>query len=328
MDFTGLPKIELHLHLDCSLSFAVARQLDPDLDEATFRRHFIAPAKCSNLAEYLQYVKAALNLLQTEKALRLATADLLAQLRADNVIYAEIRFAPLLHTRQGLTPERVVEIVSEVLAGQSTEEEIPVRLILCTLRHFDREQGLKTAGLAAASRSLGVVGIDLAGDEAGFPLAPHVPAFTAAEEAGIHRTAHAGEARGADSVRETLELLHPQRLGHGVRSVEIPALVDRLRAGALHLEICPTSNVQTDVVATLADHPVDELFRAGMSLSINTDGRTLSDTTLSEEYRKLGETFGWTEGDFLRCNLAALEHAFVAEPIKKQLRQRLLSRYR
>lgn len=327
MDYRSLPKIELHLHLDCSLSFAVARKLDPGLDEATFRRRFIAPDKCPDLAAYLSYVNAALELLQTEEALRLTTLDLLAQLRADSILYAEIRFAPLLHTRAGLAPERVVEIVSEVIFSQREEERVPARLILCTLRHFDAEQGLATVRLAERYRSAGVVGVDLAGDEAGFPIGAHVPAFAEAQRLGLPRTAHAGEARGAASVRETLDLLRPQRLGHGVRGIEAPELIDRLREGDIHLEICPTSNVQTNVVPTLADHPVDALRRAGVSLGINTDGRTLSDTTLSEEYRKLGEAFGWTEPAFLHCNLAAVEHAFCSEPLKKRLRQRILAGY-
>jgi adenosine deaminase len=327
MDYRGIPKVELHLHLDCSLSWEVARQLDPELDAATFQRRFIAPDKCPDLAAYLTYVNAALALLQTEEALRLTTRDLLAQLRAEHVIYAEIRFAPLLHTRQGLSPDRVVAIVTDELRAQPPDERIPVRLILCTLRHFGTEEGLETVRLATRFRADGVVGLDLAGDEAGFPITAHVPPFVRGRALGLHRTAHAGEARGADSVQETLDLLRPERLGHGVRSIEVPGLVEQLRAGAIHLEICPTSNVQTNVVATLTDHPVDELFRAGVSLSINTDGRTLSNTTLSEEYRKLGEAFAWTEREFLRCNLAAIEHAFCAPALKAQLREYLLAHY-
>jgi adenosine deaminase len=327
MDYLSLPKIELHLHLDCSLSIAVAQQLDPTLDEASYRKQFIAPAKCTDLAEYLKYANAAIAQLQTEQALRLATLDLLEQLQRDNVIYAEIRFAPLLHLANGLTPTDVVRIVTSAARAGQAATGVSVGIILCTLRHFTAEQSLETARLAEAFRQAGVVGLDLAGDEAGFPIDAHVAAFTYARSVGLNRTAHAGEARGSESVSETLRLLQPLRLGHGIRSQEDPELIQRLQRDKLHLEICPTSNVQTNVVQTIADHPVDKLFRKEISLSINTDGRTLSHTTLSEEYRKLGETFGWGTAHFLRCNLAAIEHAFTTDKHKAELRQRIAAGY-
>ena len=252
--------------------------------------------------------------MQTAQGLRAVVLDVFAQLQQDGVIYAELRFAPLLHLQGGLSSERVVQVVDETVAEAVQQTGIEARIILCALRHFSRQESLATAELVISSagdvRSR-VAALDLAGDEAGFPLDSHVDAFALAARHGIARTAHAGEARGADSVRETLLALHPSRIGHGVRSIEDQQVVAMLRKGSIHLEVCPTSNVQTNVCATLADHPIDRLVAAGVSLGISTDTRTVTPTTLRAEYRGLQETFGWTVPEFRRRNLDALSAALL-----------------
>lgn len=326
----ALPKIELHLHLDCSLSYDVVHRLDPSVSLATFRRDFVAPAKCLDLADFLTRPPRQIALMQTQEQLHLVTLDQFEQLRRDGVIYAELRFAPLLHAEKGLTPEQVVAAVDAAMAEGSARTGVEARFILCTLRHFTREQGFETAQLAArfaATPGSHVVGIDLAGNEAGFPLEPHVPAFAYAAEHGLARTAHAGEARGAESVRETLEALHPARLGHGVRSVEDPALLETLRQARIHLEACPTSNVQTNVCATYADHPIDHLCRAGLSVGVSTDTRTVTDVTLSEEYARLRATFGWTDAQLLRRNLDAIAASFAPQDVQARVEERLRAAY-
>ncbi|HEV8190752.1 MAG TPA: adenosine deaminase, partial [Ktedonobacterales bacterium] len=259
-----------------------------------------------------------------------ATLDVFEQLRRDGVIYTELRFAPLLHTERGLTPEQVVAAVDAAMVEGSAQTGIEARLILCTLRHFTREQGLETAQLAtrfAAMPGSHVAAIDLAGDEAGFPLEPHVPAFAYAAEHGLARTAHAGEALGAESVRETLAALHPARIGHGARSVEDTALVESMRHSRVHLEVCPSSNVQTNVCATYADHPINRLYQAGVSVGVSTDTRTVTDVTLREEYARLGATFGWTSSHLLRCSLDALAAAFAPQKVKAAVEARLRAAY-
>lgn len=315
----AVPKVELHLHLDCSLSFAVARELDPATTREAYVAGFVAPAKCSDLMDLLRRVERPLELMQDEDSLRLVTDDLFAQLRADNVVYAEIRFAPLLHTRRGLAPERVVEVVAEAAAVASRRTGVRHGLLVCTLRHFSAEQSLLAARVATECRAPNVVGLDLAGDEAGFPLEPHAPAFDHARERGLALTAHAGEARGPESVRETLDRLRPSRIGHGVRSVEDPATVARLRTSGIHLEVCPTSNVQSDVCRTLADHPIEAVRRAGVSLGVNTDGRALCGVSLADEYARLARSFGWTEADARRHNLEAALASFAPADVKAQL---------
>jgi len=262
--------------------------------------------------------------MQDEAALELVVEDLFEQLAADGVIYAEIRFAPLLHMERGLRAEKVVAAVDRATEDCIERSGIEARLILCTLRHFDPEQGLETARLVEQFRGSRVVALDIAGDEAGYPMDANVPAFHYAIEHGLHRTAHAGEARGADSVWETLRELQPSRIGHGVRSIEDPVLIEHLRRERIHLEVCPTSNVQTGISEEIAEHAVDKLYREGVPLSINTDTRTITNITLTEEYRNLQEHFGWTPADLLACNQAAIDAAFVQDSTKRDLQGRLL----
>jgi adenosine deaminase len=318
-----LAKVELHLHLDCSLSYAVVSRLAPSITRKEFDAEFVAPPRCTSLADFLTRAPRGFQLMQSEAALELVTEDLFAQLKADGVIYAEIRFAPLLHIEKGLTPEAVVAAVDRATERCIAETGIEARLILCTLRHFSQEQSLLTAQLVERFRGSRVVALDIAGDEAGFPIDAHVPAFRYALERGLDRTAHAGEACGADSVWETLRAFKPTRIGHGIRSIEDPALVEHLRRERIHLEVCPSSNVQTCACATYADHPVDRLLRAGVSLGISTDTRTITTVTLEQEYARLREHFGWTDEELLACNREALRAAFLEDAVRVRLLGRL-----
>jgi len=316
------PKIELHLHLDCSMSYRAVCQLAPGVTHAEYLRDYVAPARCTNLADFLKYAPKGVRLLQDEMALRLATEDLFLQLKADVVVYAEIRFAPLLHMDRGLSADRVVETVNEAIERGSLEFGIDGRLILCTLRHFSKEQSLRTARLVEKYKGSRVVGLDLAGDEAGFPIQAHVSAYEYAQQNNLFRTAHAGEACGPESVWETLRLLNPTRIGHGARSVEDPELVQYLRERRVHLELCPSSNVQIiPSIADLADHPIDRLYRAGVPLNINTDTRTLTPTTLKREYEQVHRVFGWGTEEFRLTNLSAVEAAFIGDEEKERLRR-------
>lgn len=319
----SLPKVELHLHLDCSLSYNFVSRFLPGISQQEFRSTFMAPSKCRDLAEYLTRAPHLVRLMQSRVALKLAVEDVFEQIATDNLIYAELRFAPLLHLEQGLAAEEVVEAIDRATEDCIARTGIEVRLVLCTLRHYTREQSLQTARLVEQFRGSRVAALDIAGDEAGQPLAPHKAAYDYAHERELFVTAHAGEAAGAYSVWETLRELAPMRIGHGVRSAEDPELIAFLKERGIHLEVCPTSNVQTSVCETIREHPVDRLYRAGVPLNINTDCRTISDTNLRREYRQVRETFAWKDADFLKCNLAAIRAAFVAPETKKRLEARL-----
>lgn len=322
-----LPKIELHLHLDCSLSYQVVAQLAPEISQEEYSQSFIAPEKCRNLADFLVRAIKGIELMQTREQLRLVTLDLFQQLERDNVIYAEIRYAPLQHLEKGLSPEEVVQTINDAVLEGSANTGIAVGVILCTLRHYSEAQSLETVRLVHKFRGSPVVGFDIAADEAGFPIDNHIEAFEFAHANHIPCTAHAGEARGAESVWETLRLFQPGRIGHGVRSIEDPALIDYLKTNRIHLEICPTSNIQTNIYEALNNHPVDRIYRAGVSVSINTDARTITNVHLCHEYEALTEHFDWTVDDFLRCNLEAVENAFATDELKAMLREKLLAAY-
>jgi adenosine deaminase len=326
MNLRSLPKIELHLHLDCSLSFQAVSALSPSVTREEYQRDNIAPGRCANLADFLSRAPKGFRLMQTEDSLRLVTEDVFRQLIEDGVIYAEIRFAPLLHTERGLSPERVVTVVERELERLIRETGLQAGLILCTLRHFTEAQSLLTAELVEKFRGSRVVALDLAEDEAGFPLDAHVGAYRYAREHGLFRTAHAGEGLGPESVWETLRLLDPQRIGHGTRSIEDPKLVEHLRSKRIHLEICPTANVQIiPSIRSMEEHPIDRLYRAGVSLNVNSDSRMLTPTTLTLEYESLQRVFNWSKEDLLRANLLGLDAAFADDGVKQQLRKRFLN---
>ncbi len=170
---------------------------------------------------------------------------------------------------------------------------IEARIILCTLRYYSEAQSLETVQLVKDFRGTYVAAFDIAADKPGNVIDDHIAAFQYARDKGIPYTAHVGETRGIENVRETLQYFAPSRLGHGVCSIEDPVLLEHLRQQQIHLEACPTCNVQTNCYDTYADHPIDELYRAGISVGVNTDTRTISNITLNEEYAKLHQTFGW-----------------------------------
>ncbi|WP_435353761.1 adenosine deaminase [Emticicia sp. SJ17W-69] len=315
-DYSKLPKVELHLHLDCCLSFDVVHKIDPTINYQTYRASFIAPAKCTDLADYITRAVSGCNLMQTSEQLRLVTLDLFDQLKNDFVIYAEIRFAPLLHTFKGLTPTEVVSIVNEAINEGIEQTGVEAGLILCTLRHFSEVQSMETVKLVEQFKGTNVIGFDIAADEAGFPIDNHLKAFAYAKEKNLHVTAHAGEAKGAESVWKTLKNFHPSRIGHGVRSTEDTNLLEFLKQENIHLEVCPTSNVQTNVVDKIENHPVDKIYKSGVSMSINTDARTISNVDLRQEYETLEKYFNWQKEQFLKCNLEAIRHAFISSEKK------------
>ena len=328
MDFRSLPKVELHLHLDCSLSFQAVSHLAPEVTREQYDKDFVAPAKCTNLVDFLKRAPRGFQLMQDEYSLRHVTEDVFGQLKYDEVVYTELRFAPLLHLEKGLSAERVVEIVDRATEDMIQQTGVEARLILCTLRHFTETQSLLTAQLVKQFQGSRVRALDIAGDEAGYPLQPHVAAYRYAREHGLAQTAHAGEASGPESVWDTLRLLRPTRIGHGVRSIEDQRLIEYLAKEHIHLEVCPSSNVQiVPSIHDWSDHPVHKLYRLGVPLNINSDTRMLNPTTLTGEYEGLARTFGWTLDEFQKTNLMGVDAAFVEDEVKQRLRKQLLEAY-
>ncbi|MDE3250410.1 MAG: adenosine deaminase [Bacteroidota bacterium] len=327
MDYTKAPKIELHLHLDCSLSYEVVQQIKPSVTLQQYKESFIAPAKCTDLADYIKRAIKGFELMQTKEQLRLVTLDLFKQLKADNVLYAEIRFAPLQHTLQGLTATEVVQTVNQATEEGIKKYNVEAGIILCTLRHYSEQQSMETVQLVNRFKGTHIVGFDIAADEAGFPVTNHIRAFQFANANKIPCTAHAGEAKGAESVWETLKNFHPSRIGHGVRSAEDTALLKFLKSNNIHLEVCPTSNVQTNVFNRIEDHTADKIYNSGVSMSINTDARTISNVTLAHEYKLMERIFHWDKVHFKKCNLEAIDHSFATQLVKEKIRKQIEAAY-
>lgn len=318
------PKVELHVHLDCSLSYNVVKQLIPNISQSEYNEKFIAPENCGSLVDYIKCASASIDIMQTKEQLELVTLDFIEQLKADNVIYCEVRFAPLQHLKNGLSAKEVVETVNNAITVGIKETGVKVGLILCSLRHFSEAESMETIELVHDFKGTNVVGFDLAADEAGYPIDEHVSAFEFAKQHHIPCTCHAGEACGPKNVWEAIDELHVQRIGHGVRSYEDSTLMDYLKEKDIHMEVCPTSNIKTGIYSELAKHNIDKIYKEGISLSVNTDGRSLSNVSLLDEYVNLNKHFKWQLQDFLKVNQMAIEAAFVDDETKKELRTKLL----
>lgn len=323
MRFLDMPKVELHTHIDCSLSHETVARLGVDLTPEEYRQNFVAPERCKDLTEYLACIDPALKILQTKKSLEFAIDGLIAAQAAENVLYAELRFAPHLHLERGLGLDDVMETVLQAIRISGSRYNVECGLILCTLRHFTEQQSLEVADLTLRFADQGVVALDLAGDEANYSIAPNIAAFKQVREAGGNVIAHAGEASGADSVLETLDLLQAKRIGHGVRSVEDMALVERIVAEGLHLEICPSCNIQTGIFSEITRHSLPKLLDIGVNISLNTDGRATNGASLSSEYQVVSDAFGWSDHTFLDLNRNALNASFASDRVKSSVNSQI-----
>ena len=264
----------------------------------------VAPPDCHSQAEYISYFEDAIAVLQTSESLSRVALELGFDSAAENIDYLEVRWAPLLHLRNGLS---VSEVIMSVLAGLSTAP-LKAVAIVCAMRHHTPEDNVALAREAGRFVGRGVVGFDLAGDEVRYPASPQRQAFEAARAAGLRLTCHAGEAGDPSSVDEVLGL-GVERIAHGVIGARNPRIVERIRSEGIVLDMCPTANWKCKAVPTLADHPLPQLVRAGVRCSISTDSRTVADTTLSHEF-ELASEMGMTDDELRQCNAVAYASKF------------------
>ena len=264
----------------------------------------VAPADCPSQAVYISYFDDAIAVLQTASALERVARELCIDSAAENINYLEVRWAPRLHMRSGLT---VPEVISAVLAGLNAA---PLRAvaIVCAMRHHSVDENVALARVAGQFAGLGVVGFDLAGDEIRYPTPPHRPAFEAARAAGLRLTCHAGEAGEPSNVEDALDL-GVERIAHGVIGAQDPRIVERVRSEGVVLDLCPTANWKCKAVQTLAEHPLPSLVRAGVRCTISTDSRTVADTTLSHEF-ELASEMGMSDDEIRACNETAYAARF------------------
>ncbi len=329
----GVPKVLLHDHLDGGLRPATVVELAdrhgysglPTTDPAALASWFVAETPKRDLVRYLEGFTHTVAVMQTADALVRVARECVADLVADGIVYAEVRYAPELFTEGGLRLEEVVEAVNAGFEqGVSDAREIGtpivVRSLLCAMR--TEERSLEIAQLAVRYRDRGVVGFDVAGAEAGYPPTLHLEAFQLVQRANFHATLHAGEAFGLRSIWEALQWCNAERLGHGVRIVDditvgpdgsttLGPLASYIRDRRIPLEVCPTSNLHTGVVERLDDHPIELLRRLHFRVTINTDNRLMSGITLSSELATCCEVFGWTWTDVAWLTINAMKSAFL-----------------
>ncbi len=319
-----LPAIDLHLHFDGSLSIDNVKKLAilehialPEDSELS--RMMCVSADCKNLGEYLQKFAFPLSLLQSSEAISFAMYTLCEELLAEGTVYAEIRFAPQLHTQKGLTQH---EVLTAALDG-FFKSSLMGGLILCCMRREDNfKENLLTARIAKHFLGKGVLALDLAGNEAVYPNGRFSEVFEYARDCEIPFTIHAGEADGADSVMSAIEL-GARRIGHGVRSYERQDVLDWLAKNKIALEICPTSNLNTCVFNSLEDFPIRRFIKEGIAFTINSDNRTVSQTNAANELELICNSFGFTQHEKKQLLLNSADAAFCDEDtrikIKKQI---------
>lgn len=308
-----MKKVELHLHLDGSVRpTTISELLNISIEEA--RKLSSVSLKENSLKDYLEKFDIPLKIMQTKENLMRISKELALDLLKDNVIYAEIRFAPNKHLENGLTLD---EVITSILKGL---KEVPIKtnLILCMMRGDSYAKNLEIIKYAKKYLGKGVVGIDLAGNEALYPVNNYQELFAIARKEKIPFTIHAGEGDGALSVIKAINL-GAKRIGHGVRAIESTEALNLLKEKDITLEVCPKSNLDTKMYNKLESHPIKKLLDKGVKVTINTDNRTVSNITLEETYKKLKETFHFSKEDFINMNKRAIECAFISEKEKQEL---------
>ena len=286
-----LPKTDLHVHLDGSLRistiFDLAKKQNVTLpadDEKDLKKFVCCRKDCKSLDEYLKAFEVTLSVMQTEKALKRTAYELAEDAAKENIRYMEVRYSPILHTQKGLKLTTISDAVLSGLAKAEREFNIKTGVIICGIRNMDPGTSLKLAELAVAYKNKGVIGFDLAGAEYNHPAKDHKEAFYLALNNNINITIHAGEAYGPKSIHEALHYCSTHRLGHGTRLIEDGDLLNYVNDHRIPLEICITSNLDTKSVKDLKQHPLSFYLDYGLRVTLNTDNRLVSNTTLTDEY--------------------------------------------
>ena len=311
----NLKKIELHLHLDGSVRVSTIEEL---LDKNNLEKELVVDENTKSLTDYLKKFDLPIKVMQSKENLIRISKELCEDLIKDNVIYAEIRFAPNFHTKEGLSLD---EVVSSVLLGLDNKN-IKTNLILCMMRGDSYENNKNIIDLAIKYRNKGVCGIDLAGDEAKYSTSLYKNLFSYALGNNLNITIHAGEAGTSKEVKDAISY-GAKRIGHGIKIINDDEVINLVKQKQIPLEICPTSNVQTCNVDNIMNHPIKKLFDRNILVTINTDNRTVSNTRLNKEYKLLEEYLNFTREDFIKMNLIAIDKSFLTDDKKEELKKKI-----
>jgi adenosine deaminase len=316
--FESLPKADLHVHLDGSLRLEtivdLAREENvelPSRDAGELRRLMHLGENCGSLAEYLKAFDITLRVMQTESALYRIAYELCEDAARENVRYMEVRYAPMLHTQRGLKLTKVIEAVLAGLKAARDKCGIESNIIICGIRNVSPASSLEMAELAVAYKGRGVVGFDLAGAEYDHPAKHHRAAFQLVRDNNINVTIHAGEAYGPESVAQAIHVCGAHRIGHGCRLREDGDLLHYVNDHRIPLECCPSSNVQTGAVRDLASHPLKLYFNLGLRVTVNTDNRLITDTSVSKELWLCHTQMGMSFRDIKSMIMAGFKSSFL-----------------
>jgi adenosine deaminase len=316
--FKSLPKADLHVHLDGSLRpetiLDLAQEDGVELgasDVEGVRQLIGCGSSFGSLVEYLRGFEVTLSVMQTEHALERIAFELAEDAHRENVHYMEVRYAPMLHTRRGLKLTKVVEAVLLGLQRARSSYGIKANVIICGIRNISAESSYGMAELAVAYKNRGVVGFDLAGAEADYPAKTHRAAFDLVRANNINCTIHAGEAYGPESIAQAIHICGAHRIGHGCRLGENGDLLRYVNDHRIPLECCPSSNVQTGAVRSLRNHPLKRYFDLGLRVSINTDNRLITDTTVSKELWLVHTEMSVPFSDIKAIVLAGFKSSFL-----------------
>ncbi len=329
MDYRRLPKIDLHLHLDGAVRTRTILELGekmrvplPARSVKALEKHVTVGPSCRSLRDFLDRFDVFLPVLKSAESMERVAYELCEDQAKDGVIYFETRYAPILQEGPTCTLEESVEAVLSGLRRGGRKFGVDWGVILCFLRPAMPESSLATVEVARKYRDRGVVGVDIAGDEAA-PAAPHREAFRRARRYDLGITVHAGEAGPVENIREAVDRLGAMRIGHGSKLMDDPRLAERLARDGIAVEVCLTSNLQTRSVPSLASHPFRAMRRAGVRVTLNTDDPAISRTTLSEEYRRAARAYILTRKDFAELSMNACDAAFLSASRRRALRARV-----
>lgn len=322
----ALPKTDLHCHLDGSVRLRTMLELAeqqgvklPASSEEGLAKAIKVGQRHGSLEEYLKGFEITLSVLQTEDALYRAAYELAIDAAAENCKLIEVRYAPVLHLQKGLKPTVVVEAVLEGLRAATRETGILAGVLVCGIRNMSPEVSLRLAELSVAYKNRGVLGFDLAGAEHGNPAKDHQEAFQLILNNNINCTVHAGEAYGPPSIAQALHYCGAHRIGHGVRLREDGDLLNYVNDHRIPIECCPSSNVQTGAVADIASHPFKFYLDFGIRVTINTDNRLITNTTVTKELAIVSGQFGLTASDIRNILVAGFKSAFLTFHDRAQL---------
>ncbi|HSA32637.1 MAG TPA: adenosine deaminase [bacterium] len=327
--FRSLPKTDLHVHLDGSLrlptilELAERRKVDLGVSDLDGLKRLIGPGKVhGSLTDYLKGFETTLKVLQDEEGLYRAAYELAEDSAKEGVVYLEVRYSPVLHTQKGLPLTTIVESVLRGLRDAKRDLGILSGVIICGIRNISPAVSLRMAELAVAFKNKGVVGFDLAGAELNYPARDHLGAFSLILSNNVNVTIHAGEAYGPDSIHQALHYCGAHRIGHGTRLREDGDLLNYVNDHRIPLEICLSSNVQTGAVRALDDHPMRFYFDLGVRVTLNTDNRLITDTTMSREYWLAYQHFRLSPDNVLDLVVNGVKSAFMPYEYKRDLLRR------